>query len=180
MSGSLALPAPYPGIGPYLPIGVVRVGITVILAGSSLILLPDYLPATLAFCTAMLMVVLRRVQLGWVLMVLLAVTVLAYETHPAIPRVVLAVAAIHATHELGAMLVWLPARGRIQLVVLARVLRRYLLVELPVQAIVVVTCVFAIPTAGAQLASPLFGLAGAIALLVLVVLIVVPRLRNRG
>jgi hypothetical protein len=94
--------------------------------------------------------------------------------------VVLAVAAIHATHELGAMLVWLPARGRIQLVVLARVLRRYLLVELPVQAIVVVTCVFAIPTAGAQLASPLFGLAGAIALLVLVVLIVVPRLRNRG
>ena len=171
--------APYPGIGPYLPIALVRVGIAGVLASSSLILLPNYLPAALALFTAVLMVLLRRVQLGWVIMVLLAVTVLAYETHPAILRVALAVAAIHATHELSAMLVWLPARGRIQLIVLVRLLRRYLLIEVPVQAIVVITFALTIPTAAAQLATPLFGLAGAIGLLLLVVLVVAPGLRNR-
>jgi hypothetical protein len=125
-------------------------------------------------------VLVRRVPLGWILMTLLAVTVLAYETEPSLLKVVLTVAAIHAVHELGTILVWLPTRGRIQLVLLARMLRRYVLIEVPAQAIVVVTYLLAVPSMAARLENPVFGLVAAVALLVLVALIVVPQLRNRA
>jgi hypothetical protein len=172
--------APFPEIGSYLPIVVLRGLIAVVLAGTGLLLLPNYLPASLAFCVGVLMVVVRRVPLGWILMTLLAVTVLAYDTEPSLLRVAFTVAAIHAVHELGSILVWLPTRGRIQLVILGRVLRRYVLIEVPTQVIVAVTYALAVPSTASRLANPVFGLAAAIALLLLVALIVVPRLRHRA
>lgn len=172
--------APFPEMGPRLPIVVLRALIAIVLACTGLLLLPNYVPATLAFCVGVLMVLVRRVPLGWILMTLLTVTVLAYESDPSLLKVALTVAAIHAVHELGTIVVWLPARGRIQLILLARMLRRYLLIEVPTQAIVVVTYVLAVPSTASRLESPVFGLVAAIALLLLVTLIVVPRLRQRS
>jgi hypothetical protein len=115
----------------------------------------------------------------WALAILLAIEALGPFHGAPDWRFFVVLAGAHALHLFGLMLNWLPLTGRIQLRVLGRMLRSYLIIQVPAQliAFVVLTLLSGNPVAAA-LTSPLFGLLAGVGLVGLVAFVIVPILRR--
>jgi hypothetical protein len=83
-----------------------------------------------------------------------------------------ALAGVHLLHVIGMTLTWLPLSGAVQLRVLGRIVRRYLLIQVPTQLVAyVVLNALAGSSGTAAIVSPFFGLVAVLALALLAVLI---------
>ena len=78
-------------------------------------------------------------------------------------------------------LVWLPANGRIQVPILLRMLRSYLIIQIPAQLVsYAVLSLVSGASVGQLLVTPVFGVVAAVCLLLLVILVVLPILRSNS
>lgn len=170
-----------PQIGRAVPVTVVRLGIAAVLLALcfSILGFDRYLAFGILLAAATL--VFPRTPAAWALAILLAV--FALDGFQAAPgwRFFVMLAGAQALHQFGSMLAWLPVSGQIQLRILGRMLRSFLIVQVPAQVVS-----FAVLTllSGASvvrtLTSPVFGLVAGLGLALMVVLVVVPLLRGSG
>jgi hypothetical protein len=167
-----------PAIGRSIPVSMVRLGIAVVLLALcfGVIGINLYLPFGLLL--AVMTLAFPKTPAAWALAILLAVLTLgAYHATPTWQFFVM-LAGAHALHQFGMMLAWLPLGGRIQLGILGRMLRSYLIIQIPAQLIsLVILTLLAGTSVAATLTSPLFGVIAGIGLLLLVALVLVPILR---
>jgi hypothetical protein len=120
-------------------------------------------------------VVFPATPAAWLLMLMLGISVLPRVPSPADPRIYLLIAGIHLLHLIASYARVVPARGWIQLRVFAAPLRRYLLVQLPVQgAALVALAVFAPRIGEHPTAIPALGIVAGIALIGLALVLIVP------
>lgn len=103
-------------------------------------------------------VAVPRWRTAWVLIAVLAFSVLVEPTGGPSLRVALLIAGAHALHLLGAWMLVVPARARLQPAVLLPGLRRFVLIQLPIQATSVVLAVIQ-PPSGDSVAAVVAGLA---------------------
>jgi hypothetical protein len=170
-----------PEIGPSVPVSIVRLGIALVLLALCFGIIGLNLYLALGLLLALMTLVFPRTPAAWALAILLAI--LALGSFHAAPdwRFFVVLAAAHALHEFGLMLAWLPVGGRIQLAILGRMLRRYLIIQIPAQLIsLVLLTLLAGRSVVATLTSPLFGIVAGVALTLLVALVLVPILRSGG
>ena len=167
-----------PAIGRSVPVSIVRLGIAVILLALCFGIIGFNLYLPFALLLAVMAIAFPRTPAVWALAILLAALTLgAYDAAPTWQFFVV-LAGAHALHQFGMMLPWLPVSGRIQLTVLGRMLRSFLIIQIPAQLIsLVVLTLLSGRSVAATLTSPLFGVVAGVALVLLVVLVLVPVLR---
>jgi hypothetical protein len=125
-----------------------------------------------------LAVVLPRLMAAWALMLFLAASLLPHDPTLSL-RFVALLAGLHLLHVLAAQTVQLPCRCWVQVRALARPLLRFAVIQLPVQGMAV-TVLLLVPRSGAaHRALPAFGVIGAVALVILALLLAAPLLRER-
>jgi hypothetical protein len=126
--------------------------------------------ATLAF---------PKTPAAWALAALLAVFSLgAFGAAPEWKFFVV-LAGAQALHLFGITLSWLPPGGQIQLRVIGRLVRPYLIIQVPAQLVAfAVLTVLSGKSVVETLTSPIFGLVAAVGFVLLVVFVVVPMLRG--
>jgi hypothetical protein len=167
-----------PAIGRSVPVSIVRLGIAVVLLSLcfGIVGFDLYLPFGLLL--ALMTLAFPRTPAAWALAILLAVLTLgSYNGAPTWQFFVM-LAGAQALHNVGMMLAWLPVSGRIQLGILGRMLRSYLIIQIPAQLIsLVVLTLLSGSSVVATLTSPLFGVVAGVGLLLLVILVLVPVLR---
>lgn len=114
------------------------------------------------------------------LIALLAIDFIVRGAHGYSWRFVVLAAGAHLLLGLAIQWVWLPWRGRIQLRALARPVRRFVIIQLSCQLASALLLEFVFPRVGGGdvAVSPLLGIIGAAALLVLAVVVFVPILRR--
>ena len=168
-----------PAIGVSLPVSLIRAGMGVAMIGLSF---GEFGFSTLLFVAvagAAAVLLFPRPPFAWMFVLLFAVPFVQVPPTGPSWQLALAIAGTHTLHEFGMMSGWLPQRGRVQRAVLGRMLRSWLFIEIPVQAvalgIILVVTGTSISTA---LASPVFGVIAALCLLGLVILVLVPILRG--
>jgi hypothetical protein len=167
-----------PTIGRSVPVSVVRLGIAVVLLALCFGIIGFNLYLPFGLLLAVMTLAFPRTPAAWALAILLVVLTLgSYNTAPTWQFFVM-LAGAHALHSFGMMLAWLPVSGRIQLGILGRMLRSYLIVQIPAQLIsLVVLTLLSGTSVVATLTSPLFGVVAGVGLLLLVILVLVPVLR---
>ncbi|MDQ1528860.1 MAG: hypothetical protein QOK08_1660 [Actinomycetota bacterium] len=123
--------------------------------------------------------VFPKTPAAWALAALLAVFALgAFGAAPEWKFFVV-LAGAQALHLFGMTLSWLPVGGPIQLRVVGRLLRPYLIIQVPAQLVsFAVLTVLSGRSVVATLTSPIFGLVAAIGFVLLVVFVIVPTLRG--
>jgi hypothetical protein len=124
-------------------------------------------------------VVFPMTPAAWLLMLMVGMSVLPRVPSPADPRIYLLIAGIHFLHLVASYTRVVPARGWIQLRAFAAPLRRYVLMQLPVQgAAVVALAVFAPKIGKHPIAIPALGILAGAALiglaLVLIATLILP------
>jgi hypothetical protein len=170
-----------PEIGRTVPASIVRLVIAVILVGLSLAVIGWQLPFALALLLSLGTLVFPRSPAAWLLAGLLAISALgAFGVAPGWKFFVV-LAGAHAIHLFGMMLGWLPVGGPVQLRVLGRMLRVFLVIQIPAQAValIVLTLLAGKPVISA-LVSPQFGLIAGIGFVLLVVVSVRSAVRGRS
>ena len=125
-------------------------------------------------------VVAPRRLVAWLLLPFLAASQLARHPAPFDWQFMMLLAGVHLLHVLAAQIRQLPWRITVQLAALAHPLVRFVAIQVPVQLVAIaVLDVFAPDSNGdARLLLPVFGIAGAAALL-LTALLLVPLMRDR-
>jgi hypothetical protein len=120
-------------------------------------------------------VVFPTTPAAWLLMLMVGISVLPRFPSPADPRIYLLIAGIHLLHLIASYTRVVPVRGWIQLRTFAAPLRRYVLVQLPVQgAAIVALAVFAPKIGEHPIAIPALGILAGAALIGLAIVLVVP------
>jgi hypothetical protein len=111
----------------------------------------------------------------------LAASQLTRDPAPLDWRFMLLLAGLHLLYVLAAQLRQLPWRIRVQLAALAQPLGRFVAIQLPVQLIAIAVLALLAPTSDGdrRLVVPALGIAGAVALLLTALLLVVPLVRDR-
>jgi hypothetical protein len=170
-----------PAIGRSVPVSIVRLGVAVVLLALcfGIIGIDLYLPFGLLL--AVMTLAFPKTPAAWALAFLLAVLALGPVHAAPTWQFFVVLAGAHALHQFGMMLAWLPVSGRLQLSILDRMLRSYLIIQIPAQLIsLVVLTLLSGRSVAATLTSPLFGIVAGVGLLLLVVLVLVPMLRARA
>ena len=167
-----------PAIGRSVPVTLVRLGMAVVLLALCFGIIGFTLYLAFGLLLAVMTLAFPKTPAAWVLAILLAVLTLgSYHSAPTVQFFVV-LAGAHALHQFGMVLAWLPVSGRVQLGVLGRILRSYLIIQIPAQLIsLVVLTLLSGTSVVATLTSPLFGIVAGIGLLLLVALVLVPILR---
>jgi hypothetical protein len=160
-----------PVIGASVPASIVRLVVAIVLLALSfgIVGIQPLLALALLLCIATM--VFPRAPAAWMLAALLAV--LSLGPQGAVPgwKFFVALAGVHLLHLVGMTLTWLPAGGPVQLRVLGRILRGYLLIQVPAQLVAfLVLGLLTGPSGAAAITSPVFGLVAAVGLAVLVAL----------
>ncbi|MDQ1571148.1 MAG: hypothetical protein QOF79_1822 [Actinomycetota bacterium] len=168
-----------PEIGVSLPVWLIRAGMAVVMLGVSLAEFGVSTLFALGVVGTIAVLVFRRAPIAWMFVLLIAASILQTTLTGPSWQLAVAIAGTHTLHEFGVMSAWLPERGRVQRSVLARLLRSWLVIQVPVQlaalALVVLITGTSIATA---LASPVFGVIAGLCLVGLVALVLVPILRG--
>jgi hypothetical protein len=170
-----------PAIGRSVPVSIVRLGIGVVLLALCFGIIGFNLYLPFGLLLAVMTLAFPRTPAAWGLAILLAV--LALGSFHAAPtwQFFVALAGVHALHQFGMMLAWLPVSGRIQLGLLGRMLRSYLIIQIPAQLIsLVLLTLLSGRSVVATLTSPLFGVVSGVGLLLLVAIVLAPILRASG
>ncbi|HEX4401120.1 MAG TPA: hypothetical protein VHZ98_07325 [Galbitalea sp.] len=167
-----------PAIGRSVPVSIVRLGIAVVLLTLCFGIIGFNLYLPFGLLLAVMTLAFPKTPAAWGLAILLvALTLGSYNAAPTWQFFVV-LAGAHALHQFGMMLAWLPVSGRIQLRILGRMLRSYLIIQIPAQLIsLVVLTLLSGTSVVATLTSPLFGVVAGVGLLLLVILVLVPILR---
>lgn len=159
-----------PPVGAWVPGWTARAATVVLGAalGAAVSTHPVWLTVVVAL--AVVAAVRPRTFLGWALILLLAGSALVQPPGGWTFHALLA--GLHALHLLGAQsLVW-PVTGRVQLAVLGAPLRRFALVQVPAQALAVALLALLGPDGSTGPGLPLIGILGAIALVLVALLVV--------
>ena len=123
----------------------------------------------------------RRSPGAWALAALLVFTSLGPIGSAPGWKFFVAMAAAHFLHVVGMTFTWLPGGGRVELRVLGRPLRMFLVIQIPAQLLsFLILTMLAGGTGVTALASPVFGLLAAVGFIAVAALIVIPVLRERG
>jgi hypothetical protein len=161
-----------PRIGPAIPASVVRLVIALELVGLSFGIVGIQPVLAVALLLSIATLVFPRAPGAWFLAGLLAVFALGPAGTTPGWKIFVALAGVHLLHVMGTTLTWLPVSGPVQLRVLGRILRRYLLIQVPTQLVAYLVLNLLAGASGATaLTSPFFGLVGVLALALLAVLI---------
>jgi hypothetical protein len=168
-----------PSAGATVSVTTVRIVVGVVLAGLCFSVLRTPLQLAIGLVLAAASLAFPKIPAAWGLAFLLAVSALGSFHVAPDWRFFVVLAGAHALHLFGLMLIWLPAGGRIQRRLLVRMLRSYLIVQLPTQLVAfVLLSVLSGNSVTAALTSPFFGLLAALALVCLVVVVLVPVVRG--
>lgn len=97
---------------------------------------------------AAISVAVPRWRTAWVLIAVLAFSILVEPPTGVSVRVLVLIAGAHALHVLAAWMLAVPPRARLQPTVLRPGLRRFAIIQVPVQAVAVAVLVWAHPVAG--------------------------------
>jgi hypothetical protein len=176
------LARPVPEIGGWIPGSVLRAALGVV----GVLLCLDRFPQGFWFVVGLVLtgaaVAVPQWLTAWALLLLLGASQVLAQPSPHDGRFFLLLAGLHLLHVIAAQTLALPWRGRVQLAVLRRPLLRFVAIQAPVQAVAVaaLTLLAPRPDGGASIVLPAVGVAGAGALVVITVLLIVPLLRERG
>jgi len=168
-----------PFAGATVSVTTVRIVVGLVLAGLCFCILRTPLQLAIGLVLAAASLAFPKIPAAWGLAILLGVAALGSFHATPDWRFFVVLAGAHALHLFGLMLIWLPAGGRIQRSLLVRMLRSYLIVQLPTQLLAfVLLSVFSGNSVTTTLTSPFFGLLAALALVCLVVVVIVPVVRG--
>lgn len=111
---------------------------------------------------------------AWVLMVMLGISLLTCDPSPVDARIYILIAGIHLLQLFASYARVVPLRSWIQLRSLAAPLRRYVLVQVPVQCAAVVTLIAFAPRTGEHpVEVPALGIVAGVALILLTLILIV-------
>ncbi|KQR54575.1 hypothetical protein ASF88_07330 [Leifsonia sp. Leaf336] len=161
---------PAPDLGPTLPSWALRVAFALVAVPLAVTTAPSGPWPALAVVLTGIAVVVPRWRVAWALIAVLAFSTLL-EPGTLTPRLLALIAAVHLLHVLAAWMLVLPPSARFQPAVLLPSLRRFVLIQLPVQVAAVVLLLVARPAAAPWLALvsgvAIIGLVGLLAALLL-------------
>jgi len=168
-----------PKVAGTIPAWIVRLIAALVFVAVCFAIIGPQLLLGLALLLAVAAIGFPRAPAAWALAALLAFVSLGPMGAEPTWKFFLALAAALFLHQVGMMLPWLPTGGRIQLRVFGRMLRTFLIIQIPAQLISFL--ILSLLAGGAsQLASPIFGLVAAVGFVAVVALIVVPLVRERS
>jgi hypothetical protein len=168
-----------PEVGARIPAVVVRVALAVL----GVLLCIDRAPGGFWFVVGVLLALAAAVApriAPWALILLLAIVQLASGSPTLDPRLLVLLAGLHLLYVLAAYAAVLPVRGWVQLAVFAQPLLRFVVIQVVVQAVAVAALLILTPHGGGSLALPMAGIVGAVALVVVALVLVVPLVRERA
>jgi hypothetical protein len=170
-----------PVVGHTVPASIVRLIFAVVMVGLSFAVIGWQLPLALALLLSLGTLVFPKTPAAWLLAGLLAVSALGGFGEAPGWKFLLVLAGAHALHVFGMALGWLPVGGPVQLRVLGRMLRTFLIIQVPVQVLsVVVLTLLAGKSVTSALNSPQFGLIAGIGFVLLVVVSTLSIARGRS
>lgn len=168
-----------PVVGGTIPVSVVRLGMAVLMLALSYAVIGFTLYLPVAILLVVAAIAFPKTPAAWGLAILVALLALAAYNEAPYWQFFVALAGVHALHQFGMTLVWLPANGRIQVPILLRMLRSYLIIQIPAQLVsYAVLSLLSGASVGQLLITPAFGVVAAACLLLLVIVVVLPILRR--
>jgi hypothetical protein len=181
---SLPLPAASkprfrPDVGRAVPASVVRLVIAIVCGGMCFAIIGLQPLVAVALFLSLATLVFPKTPAAWALAAFLAVFSLgAFGAAPSWKFFVV-LAGAHLLHVFAMTLAWLPIGGPVQLRVIGRLVRPFLIIQVPAQLIsLVVLTILSGRSVVAALISPAFGVVAAVGFVLLVVFVVVPVLRG--
>jgi hypothetical protein len=167
-----------PDIGLRMPGGAVRILLAAVGVGLCLIGIPLGFWFVVGLALTALALAAPPLLGAWGLIVLLALATLTRPETAFDVRFFVLLAGMHLLHVLGAQTLVLPLRAWAQVAVLRAPLLRFVVVQVPVQILAFVVLLLAAP-GGPSEAVPLAAVVGAVALGTVVLVLIVPLLRER-
>ncbi|HEX4057225.1 MAG TPA: hypothetical protein VHX87_02765 [Galbitalea sp.] len=168
-----------PAIGRSIPASVVRLILAVVIVFLCVAVIGWQLLLAVALVFALAALAFPTGPMAWLLAGLLAVVALGGYAQPPDWRFFAVLAGAHLLHLAGMTLRWLPVSGPVQLRVLGRILRTFVVIQVPAQiASLLVLTLLAGRSVVSTLSSPAFGIVAGAGLLLLVVAVVIPIVRG--
>lgn len=152
----------------------IGVGAVAVLLSMATVTVPFWLIVALALAVAA--AAAPRLHMAWALMVLLAFAQLSHPPLLTDWRPYVLMAGLHLLHVLASMSLAVPLRGRIALSVLGRTLRRYLVIQLLAQGLLIIVLALLTP---AGVHAVWLAPVGAAALVACAATLVLPIVRDR-
>jgi hypothetical protein len=169
-----------PTVGRTIPVSLMRLIMAVVMAILCFAIVGLHPYVAVALFLVVAAIVFPQTPAAWILAVLLAVFALGSFNSAPRWQFFVVLAGAHALHEFGMILGWLPGSGGVQLRILGRILRRYLIIQILAQVVsLVVLTLLAGKSVVAALTSPVFGVVAGMGLLLMVALVLVPLLRAK-
>jgi hypothetical protein len=169
-----------PRLGPRVPGWMLRVAIGIVGAGLCVTQLPLGFWFGLGLVLAVLAAIAPRLSTAWALILLLGSSLLWREPSPLNVTFYALLAGVHLLHLLASYALVVPIGGWLQLRAFTASLKRYLIVQVPLQLLTALALFAFSPRAGHTLAAvPVVGIAAGVALVALTVVLVLPFLRER-
>jgi hypothetical protein len=169
-----------PAVGRSVPASIVRLVIALIMVALCFAIIGWQLWLAAGLFLALATLVFPRAPAAWALAAMLAIFALGGYGAASGWEFFVVLAGAHALHLFGMTLSWLPIGGPVQLRVLGRMLRTFVIIQVPAQLIsFVVLTLLAGKSAGTALTSPVFGLLAAVSFVLLVLVVIVPTARGR-
>jgi hypothetical protein len=168
-----------PEVGRSVRASVIRLAIAAVCVGLSFAIIGLQPLLAVALFLSLAALVFPKTPAAWALAILLAAFSLgAFGAAPSWKFFVV-LAGAHLLHVIGMTLAWLPVGGPVQLRVIGRLLRPYLIIQVPAQllSLLVLTVLSGRPVVSA-LTSPVFGVVAAVGFVLLVVFVVIPAVRG--
>lgn len=166
-----------PAIGRAVPAFVLRLVIAAIMVSLCVVIIGWQMLLAVALLLAFVALVFPRAPAAWALAAVLAIVALGGFGAAPGWKFYVVLAGAHALHVFGVTLTWLPGSGRVQLRVLGVMLRRFLVIQVPVQLLsLLVLTLLSGRSVVATFTSPVFGVVAGAGFLLLVVFVVVPAL----
>jgi hypothetical protein len=168
-----------PEVGRAVRASVIRLIVALVCVGLSFAVIGWQPLLAVAMFLSLATLVFPKTPMAWALGILLAAFSLgAFGAAPSWKFFVV-LAGAHLLHVIGMMLAWLPVGGPVQLRVIGRLLRPYVIIQIPAQLVsLAVLTVLAGKSVVSALTSPVFGVVAAAGFVVLVVFVVIPAVRG--
>lgn len=161
-----------------LPAMLVHVSLVTVTTVLSLAIIPSVFWLVVAIALGAAAGAFPRLYTAWALIILLSLSQLSRDPSATDWRPYALLAGLHLIHVLASLALVVPVRGMIDARVFLRVLRRFAIVQVPCQALLVLLLVV-FSTERFSLAIPWLAPLGAAALVVLAAILIIPLARRR-
>jgi hypothetical protein len=184
MSAPVAAAAPdtarfRPDVGRSVPASVVRLVLAVVVVALCVSVVGWQLWLAVALLFAIATFIFPTTPAAWLLAGVLAIFALGGYGQAPDWKFFVVLAGAHLLHVAGMTLRWLPISGPVQLRVIGRILRTFVIIQVPAQLVSYFALTLLTGRAAvATLTSPVFGLVAAAGLVLLVAAVVVPIVRG--